>query len=126
MSDVQLGVRAFNVLRNLGVERPADLDAAAESSGLTVPSLLLRIPNCGRKTARQIQDWYNEGKTLPFPTFVWVRIDKDVSGHWRAFNLSNTPTEGENWYRARIEIGASQRSGLISGLSGGFRDEEGG
>lgn len=101
--EVKLGVRAINVLRNEGIETPADLDAKAQEWGGPISVFLLRIPNCGRKTLREITDWYNAGKPLPFPAVVWVRIDKDFNGSWRVYSVSNEPRNEPTWFRARIE-----------------------
>lgn len=103
MGEIRLGIRALNVMRNHGIETPADLDAKAAEAGVPVSMFLLRTPNCGRKTLIEITEWYNAGKPFPFPSVVWVRIDKDVDGSWRVFSVSNHPRTEPTWFMARVE-----------------------
>jgi hypothetical protein len=111
---VKLGVRARNVLRNLGVTTPAGLTALADADGGSLAVFLLRVPNCGRKTYREILDWHQEGRAPDMPEYVWVRVDKDYNGSLRVFSVSNEPRNEPTWYRAKIEAEQNKPETRIS------------
>lgn len=96
--------RARNVLQMMGVSQQSDLTALSQMRGQSPLVAVLREPNCGRKTAAEIMQWYESAAVDPMPQWLWVRIRRDANLRWCVFGASVERRDGEDWYLAEIRV----------------------
>ena len=96
-----LTVRAQRILGELGVSTPQELHRRYVPRGRSVAEHLLRQPNCGRKTMKEIMEWGADGKRQPEdrPPVVYLRWVME-DGMWHLVGYStDREMEGAAWVR---------------------------
>jgi hypothetical protein len=97
-----LTVRAQRILADLGVSTPQELHRLKLPPWeVSLDRYILRTPNCGRKTLREIMEWgeSGRGKHEPEkPPAVYIRWVLE-SGAWKMAGYAVEPIAGDAWIR---------------------------
>ncbi len=102
MDTSDLTKRARNVLQALNISTPSEMAALCKVRGHSPLLLVLREPNCGRKTASEILQWYESSADDPMPRWLWVRIRRDDFLRWEILGASLHRQDGPDWHLAEI------------------------
>lgn len=108
MKTADLTKRARNVLQALNISTPSEMKALCNIRGHSPLLLVLREPNCGRKTASEILQWYESSVDDPMPRWVWVRMKRDDNLRWCIYGASTERQEGPDWHLADIATPTAQ------------------